>query len=71
MLQQLGSAYRELSVDAFGPVTKVAEYCPHCEEQTPWAVRILHGYIRCQQCGRNPMEEERAAASSEPTGTPA
>lgn len=71
MLQRLSSAYRDFSVEAFGPVSEVSEYCPHCEQQTLWAVRILNGYIRCQQCGRNPVEEGQPAASDEPTATPA
>jgi ribosomal protein L37AE/L43A len=52
-LRRLHDAWLRLT-----PTSHVLEYaddCPHCDERTTWTIRILNGYIRCQQCRRNPL----------------
>lgn len=60
LLQRLHDTYLSVSANSFGRVTKVVDYCPHCEDETPWVVRVLTGYIRCTECGRDPMRRESA-----------
>ena len=55
LLQRLHDTYLSISASTFSRVTKVVDHCPHCDEETPWVVRVLTGYYRCTQCGRDPM----------------
>ncbi len=80
LLQRLRSTYLSLSAPAFGRVTMHVDECPHCHERTTWAVRILTGYARCRQCGRNPLDrndrtpmipERREPTSSDRAPVPA
>ena len=48
----------------FAAVSHVTEHtgtCPHCDERTTWAVRMLRGYVRCRQCGRSPLQSDDIA----------
>ena len=50
------------------PTSHVLEYagdCPHCQERTTWAVRILEGYARCQSCGHNPLHRSDAVPTEQ------
>jgi uncharacterized protein (DUF983 family) len=40
--------------------SKTRGRCPHCAQNTAWAVRLLSGYHRCLQCGRDPLSETAA-----------
>jgi len=62
-LQHLRNAWFRLA--ALSHVTEHTDACPHCEEHTTWTVRMLSGYVRCQQCGRSPLKG-KDAASGEP-----
>jgi len=35
--------------------SKTRGHCPHCDQNTPWAVRPLSGYHRCLRCKNDPM----------------
>jgi len=58
-LQHLRNAW--LRHAAISHVLEHRNTCPHCEERTTWTVRMLNGYARCQQCGRNPLKRPNAA----------
>lgn len=32
-------------------------HCPHCEQETPWAVHAMSGFYRCRRCGHDPLDE--------------
>jgi len=55
LLRRLYDTYLSVSSSSFGPVTLLVDHCPHCDEQTPWIARALTGYVRCTQCGCDPM----------------
>lgn len=56
--------YLTVSTHTFHRETKVFDYCPHCDEKTPWLARVLTGYFRCLQCGGNPLEPADAPSSA-------
>lgn len=58
LFRRMRSAYLSVSATTFGRVTKHVDHCPHCQERTPWAVRVLTGYARCLACGRNPLDRD-------------
>ena len=66
LLRHLRQKYMAISSNASAHYQKHYDYCPHCEEKTPWMARVLSGYYRCLQCGNNPLtrpaDEEPAAA---------
>lgn len=70
LLQRLHDTYRSVSASTFSRVTKVVDHCPHCDEDTPWVVRVLTGYYRCTQCGRNPMQPDRPHDDRAPAPPP-
>lgn len=70
LLERLHDTYLSVSASSFSRVTKVVDHCPHCDEETPWVARVLTGYIRCTQCGRNPMRPDPARAERRPATPP-
>ena len=67
ILQRLHDTYLSVSASTFSRVTKVVDHCPHCDEETPWVVRVLTGYYRCTQCGHNPMRPDPTHDDRAPT----
>jgi ribosomal protein L37AE/L43A len=63
-LQHLRDAW--LRHAAISHVLEHRDTCPHCEERTTWTVRMLNGYARCQQCGRNPLVSGESAPVEQP-----
>ncbi|MFP4227929.1 MAG: hypothetical protein ACLFTE_03780 [Salinivenus sp.] len=66
LLQRLHDTYLSVSASTFSRVTKVVDHCPHCDEETPWVVRVLTGYYRCTQCGRDPMRPASSHGDASP-----
>ncbi|WP_022834343.1 hypothetical protein [Salisaeta longa] len=60
LLQRLRNEYLAVANNAHQHHAKVWDYCPHCEEKTPWMARVLNGYFRCLQCGKNPLHHPAA-----------
>jgi hypothetical protein len=58
LLQRVFTTYLSASATAFGHVVTHVDHCPHCHERTTWSVRALAGYVRCQQCGRDPIDRD-------------
>jgi ribosomal protein L37AE/L43A len=55
LFRHLRQKYLRLSASASSHHQKHFDYCPHCEEKTPWMTRVLQGYYRCLQCGNDPL----------------
>jgi len=66
-LRHLRDAWLRLSAAAH--VTDYAATCPHCDERTKWAVRMLNGYVRCRQCGRSPLKSGAPTPAEQPEPT--
>lgn len=65
LFRHLRHKYMRLSANASTHHQKHFDYCPHCEEKTPWMARVMTGYYRCLQCGNNPLAETPEQASDE------
>jgi len=63
LLQRVRNTYLSLTATTFGRVTKHVDHCPHCNDRTTWAVRVLTGYARCLQCGHNPLDRHDVASN--------
>ena len=66
-LRHLRDTWLRLSANAH--IIEHSADCPHCEERTMWTVRMLNGYVRCRQCGRNPLSRDEPAPAEQPTPT--
>jgi len=62
LFRHLRQKYLHLSANASTHHQKHFDYCPHCEEKTPWMTRVLQGYYRCLQCGNDPLVAQDAEA---------
>lgn len=67
-IKRLRDKYLTLSATHTRRAMKVYDHCPHCEEKTPWMVRVVTGFFQCLECGRNPLD---TAASAEEASAPA
>lgn len=72
-IQRLRDKYLTLSATHTRRAMKVYDHCPHCEEKTPWMVRVVTGFFQCLQCGQNPLDGGAHGGNydREPTGSPA
>jgi len=66
-LRHLRDVWLRLSATAH--ITEHAAHCPHCDERTTWTVRMLNGYVRCQQCERSPLRSGDPAPAEQPNPT--
>lgn len=55
-IKRLRDKYLTLSATHTRRAMKVYDHCPHCEEKTPWMVRVVTGFFQCLQCGQNPLD---------------
>jgi len=62
LLQRVRNTYLSVTATTFGRVTKHVDHCPHCDDRTTWAIRVLTGYGRCLQCGHNPLDHSDTAS---------
>jgi len=40
------------------------DHCPHCEQETLWAVHAVSGFYRCRQCNNNPLDGTDASSEA-------
>ena len=64
LTQRLTREYKRMS-SALSAQPTTWHHCPHCEEQTPWVVRLWSGYFRCMTCGNDPLDANTDAARSD------
>lgn len=55
LFRHLRQKYLAVSASSSTHYQKHFDYCPHCEEKTPWMARVMSGYYRCLQCGNDPL----------------
>jgi ribosomal protein L37AE/L43A len=55
LFRHLRQKYLAIASNASTHYQKHYDYCPHCDEKTPWMTRALSGYYRCLQCGSDPL----------------
>jgi len=71
-IKRLRDKYLTLSAAHTRRAMKVYDHCPHCEEKTPWMVRVVTGFFQCLQCGQNPLDAGgRSAQETAPAANPA
>jgi len=71
LFRHLRHKYLSLSANASTHHQKHFDFCPHCEEKTPWMARVMSGYYRCLQCGNDPLVETREHDPGEPASVSA
>jgi ribosomal protein S27E len=64
-LRRVRDTYLSVSATTSGRVTTHVDRCPHCHERTTWAARVVTGYARCLQCGRNPLASPTPGAEGQ------
>lgn len=56
LIQRLRDSYLSVSANYSRRAMKVYDYCPYCDDRTPWMVRVVTGFFRCLECGHNPLD---------------
>ena len=54
-IQQLAQAMATTTPQPSFAITR--DHCPHCGQDTLWAVHAVSGFYRCRQCNNNPLDD--------------